>query len=390
MGRTVVILGAGWVGLPLAHKLLKYTLPKAEDGLKIVLISPNTHFYWNLAAVRGVIPGAIPDEQLFLPIEPGFAHYAAGSFEFILGKAEHLDLEMNVVGVTLNDKMQRSVSYDQLVMATGSQLRSNLAFKPIGAHEETLAALHSLQKQVDVARSIVIGGAGPTGVETAGELAATYSGKKDITLIISEKRVLQGSDALPSVSQAVERDLQQLGVKLVRNRRVEDVEINAKREEEGTAYTRITLSDGSTLATDLYLPLFGVTVNTGFVPKDLLDSSGNLMLDKTMRVMGTKNVWGIGDVGNLEAKQVTVTDAQIIHLSTTLDAVLLGGDRQIKEYKPSEKKMIFITMGRKYATGQIGGWRLWGWIVAYVKGRTLFVDTAEGYVGGKQLRHASM
>ena len=75
MAKTVVILGAGWAGLPLAHKLLKYTLPKleAKDGLKVILVSPNSHFYWNIAAVRGVIPGAIPDEQLFLPIEPGFA-----------------------------------------------------------------------------------------------------------------------------------------------------------------------------------------------------------------------------------------------------------------------------------------------------------------------------
>ena len=110
-----------------------------------------------------------------------------------------------------------------------------------------------------------------------------------------------------------------------------------------------------------------------------------------MRVTGTKNIWGIGDVGNLEAKQLTVTDAQIIYLSSALHSVLTDEGRQVaKEYKPSSKKMIFITMGKKYATGQIGQWRLWGWITAYVKGRMLFVDTAEGYVGGKHLRHASM
>ena len=98
----------------------------------------------------------------------------------------------------------------------------------------------------------------------------------------------------------------------------------------------------------------------------------------------------MGDVGNVEAKQLTVTDAQIIHMSAALDSVLTGGGGQVKEYKPSPKTMIFITMGKKYATGQIGGWRLWGWITSYVKGRTLFVDTAPGYVGGKHLRHASM
>lgn len=390
MVKTVVILGAGWAGLPLAHKLLKYTLPKAKDGLKVVLVSPNSHFYWNLAAVRGVIPGAIPDEQLFLPIEPGFAQHSAENFEFVLGKAERLDPERNTVEVAGKDRTQHSLSYDQLIIATGSQIRSNLPFKSVGTHEETLAALHSLQKQIDFAKSIVLAGAGPTGVETAGELAAAYGEEKDITLIMGGEHALQASRVLPSVSQIVERDLQKLGVKLVRKTQVEGVRTNAKGEEDAAVQTTLTLSNGSTLVADLYLPLFGVQVNTGFVPESLLDSAGNLVLDKTMRVVGTKNVWGIGDVGNLEVKQLTVTDAQILYLSAALDSVLTGEGGQVKEYKPSGKTMIFITMGKKYAIGQMGGWKLWGWVVSYVKGRTLFVDTAQGYVGGKQLRHASM
>jgi len=386
MAKTVVILGAGWAGLPLAHKLLKHTVPKAKDGLKVFLVSPNSHFYWNVAAVRGVIPGAIPDEQLFLPIEPGFAQYSAENFEFVLGKAERLDPERNTVEVASNDRTQRSLSYDQLVIATGSQIRSNLPFKLVGTHQETLVALHSLQKQIDVAKSIVVAGAGPTGVETAGELAAAYGGEKDI---IGGERTLRASHVLPRVSQVVERDLQKLGVKLVHNAQVKGVQTNAK-EEDAAAQTTITLSNGSTLVTNLYLPLFGVQVNTSFVPAGFVDSAGNLALDKTMRVVRTKNVWGIGDVGSLQPKQLTVTDAQIIHLSATLDTLLTGEGGQVKEYQPSRKTMIFITMGKKYATGQIGGWKLWGWMVSYVKGRMLFVDTAQEYVGGNRLRHESM
>ena len=389
MAKTIVILGAGWAGLPLAHKLLKYSLPKAKDGVKVFLVSPNSHFYWNVAAVRGVIPGAIPNERLFLPIEPGFARYSAENFKFVLGKAERLDPETRIVKVARNDGTQCSLSYDQLVIATGSQIRSNLPFKPVGTHKDTLAALHSLQRQIGVARSIVVAGAGPTGVETAGELAAAYGGEKDITLIISGERALQASDVLPSISQIVERDLEKLSVKLVRNTQVKGAQTNAKGEETADAQTTLTLSNGSTLVADLYLPLFGVQVNTAFVPANLLDPAGNLILDKTMRVVGTKNVWGIGDVGNLEAKQLTVTEAQIIHLSATLDSVLTGEGEQVKDYKMA-KKMIFITLGKKYAAGQIGGWRLWGWMVSYVKGRMLFVDTAQEYVDGKKLRHASM
>lgn len=387
MTKTVVILGAGWAGLPLAHKLLKYTLPKAKDGLKLYLISPNSYFYWNLAAVRGFIPGVIPDEELFLPIEPGFAQYSTENFEFVFGKAKLLSPGSDIVEVAKNDGTNFSLHYDQLVIATGSQLHNNLPFKLIGTQEETLEALHLLQKQVDSAKNIVIAGAGPTGVETAGELAAAYGDEKDITLIVSGEQVLQASHVLPSVSRVIESDLQKLGVKLLHSTQVKSVKSEAK---ELGAQTTLTLSNGSTLVADLYLPFFGIKLNTTFVPSTLFDSSGNLALDKTMRVIGTKNIWGIGDVGNIEVKQVTVIDSQIVHLSSVLDSVLIGDDVQLKEYKPSEKTMIFITMGKKYATGQIGGRKLWGCLVAYVKGRHLFVDTAEKYVNGKQLRHKSM
>lgn len=392
MSKTIVILGAGFTGLPLAHKLLKYTAPKSGNGLKVILVTPNSKFYWNLAAVRGVIPGAIPDEELFLPIADALTQYPSDNYEFVLGKAKSVVVENNIVELALNDGSERSILYDHLVIATGSSISSNLPFKLVGAYEETLEALHALQKQIDEAKSIVIAGAGPTGVETAGELAAAYGNKKQISLIIGNESVLQTSKVSSSVVRTVEQDLTKLGVKLIRNAKVQETHHNpVAGKEAGTGHTTtLRLSSGETLVTDCYIPLFGVRVNTSFLPAELLDESGNLILDKTLRAESTTNVWGIGDVGNLEPKQVTNTDAQIIYLAGTLDRVLDGKGDTIKEYKPLDKTMVFISLGHKYATGQIGNWRLWGWIVAYVKGRKIFVDTAADYVGGKKLRHAAM
>jgi hypothetical protein len=61
--NTVVILGGSYVGLAIAHSLLKHTLPNAK-GLKVVVVSPNTHMYWNLASVRAIIPGQMADEKV--------------------------------------------------------------------------------------------------------------------------------------------------------------------------------------------------------------------------------------------------------------------------------------------------------------------------------------
>jgi len=108
----------------------------------------------------------------------------------------------------------------------------------------------------------VVSGAGPTGVEIASELANAYGGEKDITLIIGGERALQTSHVLLSVSRAVERDLQKLGVKLARDTRVEGVLTKAMGEEDAVAQTTLTLSDSSTVVANLYLPLFSVQVNT--------------------------------------------------------------------------------------------------------------------------------
>ncbi|KAG4263253.1 hypothetical protein FPRO04_05641 [Fusarium proliferatum] len=381
MTKTVVILGAGWAGLPLAHKLLKHTLPKVPD-LKVILVSPNSHFFWNVAATRGIIPDAIPDEQLFLPVKPGFDQYSSENFEFLLGKADGVDAASNTVHAISNENTRREIGYDELVIATGSRLASDLPLKPVGTHQETISAWKQLQTQVGGSKSIVIAGGGATGTEVAGELAARYGSSKNITLVISGEQPLEG--AIDSVRASISRDLETLGVKLIYNARVTE----AKKSERGQG-TEVHLSNGSTLTTDLYLPLHGIKLNTSFVPPSFLDSGGSIKLDEKMRVTGTKNIWGIGDVGNIDPKQLTITDNQIIHLATALDATLTGkGD--IKPYQPATKKMIFVSLGKKYATGQIGNWKLFSFMVSYVKGRKLFVDTAEGYVGGKHLRHAAM
>ncbi|EPS39684.1 hypothetical protein H072_6535 [Dactylellina haptotyla CBS 200.50] len=382
--KTVVIIGAGFTGLPMAHKLLIYTVPKLKDGLKVVLVSPNSHFYWNLAATRGVIPGAISDDELFIPIASAFSQYSANNFEVVLGKADRLEPGANTVHVVCNDGTQRGISYDHLVIASGSSIRNGLPFKTLDTYEATLTALHSLQNKIKNATSIVIAGAGPTGIETAGELAAVYGNKKQITLLDSNDRVLLGSGVLHSVSETVEKDLQKLGVKVIHNAKVQTVNENP----EGGQAT-VQLSNGTVLAADLYIPLFGVQVNTNWLPPALLDESGNVKLDSYMRVEGTVNIWGIGDVGNLEPKQITNTDQQIIHLAETLDADLTG-EEVTKVYKPLDKTRIFVSLGKSYGTGQMGTWKVWGWTVNYIKGRKIFVDSAPGYVGGKALRHTSM
>ncbi|KAJ0309626.1 hypothetical protein COL516b_002876 [Colletotrichum fioriniae] len=368
MVKQVVILGAGYAGLGVAHKLLKYTQPKVKD-LKVILVSPSTHLYWNCAAVRGLIPGEFSDDTLFNQIKPGFEKYPQDAFEFVLGKATTFDATSNTVQIETNEGL-KSLEYAQLIIATGSSLASGVPFKTIGTHEETLTAWHNLQSEVKVANSIIISGAGTTGVETAGELGHAYGSTKQITLIVEGDAPLPG--LLPQLGKIAAKNLQQLKVKLVTNARVTEANTSG-------ALKSIKLSNGETLTADLYLPLFGVRPNSSFIPEHLLDDKGSLKLKHDLRVEGLTNVWGVGDIGNLEAKQLMRAEGQALHLADNLDAVLTGNETK-----------VFVTIGKKKATGQFNTMKLPGFIVSAAKAKTFFTEKGPGLVQGKNIARASI
>lgn len=146
------------------------------------MVNTSSHFYWNLATVRAVVPGLIKDDAIFSDISEGFK-YAAGHFELILGTAQMVDTAQKKVAIS-TDTGLREQAYDYLVIATGSKTITGIPWKTNGmTYEKVRDDLHAVQAKVGKANSIVVGGAGATGVEMAGELGFEYGGKKDITLV---------------------------------------------------------------------------------------------------------------------------------------------------------------------------------------------------------------
>jgi hypothetical protein len=187
--KNIVILGGSYAGITAAHGILKQY--SKTGPFKITLVSPSTHHYGNKAAARGILPEQFTGDQLFVPIAPGFTQYPKSQFEFILATAESLDTKAKTVGISsATTGHKTTLSYDYLILATGTRTTEPTPFKGLGLTETTKAALHDFQARVAKAKKIVVAGAGITGVEVAGELGYWSPSKEIILVSISAQNTL--------------------------------------------------------------------------------------------------------------------------------------------------------------------------------------------------------
>jgi apoptosis-inducing factor 2 len=180
MTRTILILGASYGGVTVAQKLLKRTRPKIPD-FHVVLVNPSTHFYWNIASIRSIVPGQLRSEELLENIPQSF-NYSPDAFKFILGSAESVNIKDNVVHINTAGGVVTQI-YDFLIIATSSRTIGKVPWKAEGTYEQIRDLLDETRQKVEQARSIIIAGGGPTGVELAGELGFEFLDRKDIKLV---------------------------------------------------------------------------------------------------------------------------------------------------------------------------------------------------------------
>ncbi|KAK2601943.1 Apoptosis-inducing factor 1, mitochondrial [Conoideocrella luteorostrata] len=382
--KTIVVLGVGLAGTPLIRQIMRNIVLKSKD-YKMIVVAPTTHFHWPLAMPRVVVPGQMPDDKVMYPLEPTFKEYSADKFEFILGSASGLDPEGNLVTIALSDGTSRTVPYNTLFIATGSSAKDEMPWKLVGTADHTVDQLHQLQKKIESAKTIVVAGGGLTGTETAGEIGYEYgkNGKKDVYFIYNSDLPLS-SAVMSSVRKQTETELERMKVKLIPNTTITKVAIQGRdtvlelRNRDGTT---------KTLTTQAYLPTTGVTPNTSFVPKHMLDSKGYINQTSSLRADGHKDIFVVGDAGNLENNRAITAFSQAEHLIKVLPSYFAGGE--LMEYKINTKPMYGITLGQSKGTGQMGTFKLFSFLIWFVKGRFMGTDKAPSIANGKMTMSAT-
>lgn len=401
--KNIVVLGGSYAGLSAAHYFLKHIQPSLprEVTYHVYLINPSTHFYHRVGAPRATASSQLlPNSKVFHDIPAGFAGYSPDLFTFIQGKATTMDTQARTVTIrrTHGDN-EENLAYHALVLATGTKSFAPTLSNQGGLHDEVVKALEDVHTRLKSAKSVIIAGGGPAGVETAGEVGEFLNGaagwfskkpsnpKAKVTLLAGSSKLLPM--LRPGLAKQAEVLLARVGVDTIYNDRVEKTE-----ELSAAGRMKITLSSGKEMECDIYIPATGVVPMTNYVPKELLTEKGYVKTNtKTLRVdKAGPRVYCVGDCGSYTRGGILDLFEAIPALETNLKRDLLLSDaREGAKPKWSDRNFTTLTaetqivpVGQSKGVGAFNGNKLPGIMVYMIKGRDYMCSSAVDIVSGNK------
>ncbi|KAH7078635.1 hypothetical protein BKA63DRAFT_248491 [Paraphoma chrysanthemicola] len=413
--KTILVLGASYAGLSTTHYLLRHILPSlsSADPHDVVLIGSSSQVMCRPACPRALISNEFFDQtKLFVDVAKQLEQYPADSYKFVNGTAIKVDHQARTATVRMRDGTESIITFHALIIATGASTPSPLL--GLNVNEDALdEAWSSFRKALPTAKSIVIAGGGPAGVEVAGELGEYLNGRPGwfsstasshnvkITLITAGERILPA--LRPAIAATAASHLRDLGVAILPNTKVSAVtppDAGASISPP-TSPATLTLSHGETIEADLYIPATGTKPNTSFVPSTLLAPDGRVTTNpQTLRVdTAGPLIYSIGDcstafrpaIHNIIAA-VPILCNNIHHdlLTSSTPSPFQSTNLSSKAF-PAEKHFLedtretqLVPIGTKKGVGAAMGWRLPGWLVWVIKGRDYWVWTTGKLWSGRQ------
>ncbi|KAL2835373.1 hypothetical protein BJY01DRAFT_223787 [Aspergillus pseudoustus] len=382
---SVIVIGGSHAGLAVSQKLLRQS-PRAA----ITLINPSDEYYFNIAAPRFLVkPDSLPSSKYVYSIPAAFHEYPAGAFTFVKGLVTNIDYSTKSVLVATSADQTAdatsSYSFDYLVIASGSttpatlgQSGVKLPFKPT-AFEDTRKAIQEAQETLKAARRIVIGGAGPLGVEIAGELAEA-PGSKKVTLV-SRTKVLLEEATKPVQKQAMSL-LQRKDVDILAEVTVD----NAEYETDSKTW-KVKLSTGRVITADAYIATTGTIPNNEFIPKSCLNPQGWVQVDEQLRVVedgvSRSDTYAVGDITCHPYRLLSRVSLQGETVASNLAAAIAKKNHVSTYSAEAQKKMMVVPVGQSTGTGHLGGWTLFGCLVWFFKGKDFLTYEAPKFLRGQ-------
>jgi NADH dehydrogenase len=296
MGRSmsskqIVVIGGGfaglWSALSAARELDRLAI--GPDKVGVTLVNRDA---WHGIRVRNY-ESDISDARVPLADVLGPA-----SVKLVVGEVSAIDVGQRKVTIA-GDGKTYPISFDRLVIAAGSLL-SRPAIPGLTEHAFSIdtwddaAALDahlralSLEATSREASSVLIVGAGLTGIELACEMPERLRalGVMGARVILADRNRAIGSDMGDHARPSIEKALHELGVETRTNTSIVSI------DDEG-----VVLGDGSRIASKTVVWTAGLVASPlAKMVLAALDDSGRIVVDACLRVPGVEGLFAAGDI----------------------------------------------------------------------------------------------
>jgi NADH dehydrogenase FAD-containing subunit len=348
---SVVVIGGGYGGINAAKAL--------DDVANVTLIDPTEAFVHNVAAWRTLVEPEWLD-RIFLPYEHLLTHG-----RFLRDRAVAVD------GRRVTLASGQVLDPDYLVLASGSSypFPAKTEEPDITSARARLRAAHEALLSAD--RALIVG-AGPAGLELAGEIKAFYPDKQ-VTLADASEDILTGPYDQP-LRDELRRQLDALGIEL----RLGSVLSELPSAAPATlAPIRVGLEDGTELVADIWFRAFGVRPHSEYLDggshEVRRDERGYLRVDQHLRVVGETNVFAVGDVSDADRDMAGIATQQAGVVAANVGA-LIAGEGELTSWE-TFPPLIAIPLGPEGGAGFIGDGVADAATIAELKGRHMLLDT---------------
>jgi len=275
-------------------------------------------------------------------------------------------------GVTLAAGERVAVEY--VVLSTGASYA--YPAKPSSdSISEALDDLRRTHKELLQADKVLILGAGPVGLELAGEIKEVWPGKH-VTIVDPAEELLPGFK--PEVVEDLRGQLDALGVEV----RLGVGLASSPSTEAGRAGAfTVTTIGGEEITADIWFRAYGVQVNSDYLADGKLvtrDSRGAVPVAPTLQVQGYDHVYALGDITDLAEAKMAAYAMQHAEIVAANIAAQLRGEKPEGTYSPASDPVILLPLGPRGGVGQLatpdGPIAATAEMVSQYKGADLFTE----------------
>ncbi|TCK22096.1 NAD(P)/FAD-dependent oxidoreductase [Pseudonocardia endophytica] len=296
MTATVAIIGGGYGGVLAAREL--------DAVADVVLVEPRDAFVHNVAALRALVDPSWVDE-IFLPYGSLLRRgrvvrdraVEVTSHRVVLGSGEVIEPDITILATGSTYPFPAKVDVDHAELG-----------------KERIRAAH--RALVD-ASSVLVLGAGPAGLELAGEIRSALPATA--VTIVDPGPDLLGGGFPDELRDELRGQLADLGVELLLGTALRE----PPSTEPGTfGPVEVTTGGGRTLRADIWFRCYGVVPTSGYLAGDLAGArraDGHVRVTPELTVEGQVDVFAVGDLTDLpEAKMAKAAE---IHAGTVADTI---------------------------------------------------------------------